>query len=121
MCGRQCDQSRLLDEEFEGKPFLVEGLVEQCDVGESLSQLLGLFAPSAEQGLHRGRRLLVCQHGSDLLQQAAVHVRFVGDGQASLRSTEALDAAGRGVEILESASHVGEQRAAGLGESDVPG
>jgi len=37
MCGRQCDQSRLLDKEFEGKPFLIEGLVEQCNVGESLS------------------------------------------------------------------------------------
>src|SRR6266481_9981379 len=108
MCGRQCDESRLLDEEFEGKPFLVEGLVEQCDVGESLSQLLRLFAPSAKQGLDRCGWMLVCQHVSDLLQQAAVHVRFVGDGQASLGSAEALDASGRGVEILESASHVWE-------------
>jgi len=65
--------------------------------------------------------MLVCQHVSDLLQQAAVHVRLVGDGQASLRSAEAPDASGRGVEILESASHVREQRAAGLGERDVPG
>jgi hypothetical protein len=61
MCGRQCDQSRLFDEEFEGKPFLIEGLVEQRDVGESLSQLLGLFAPAAEQGLDGGGRMLGCQ------------------------------------------------------------
>jgi len=80
-----------------------------------------LFAPSAEQGLDRGGRMLVCQQVSDLLQQAAIHIRFVGDGQASLMSSEALDAAGRGVEILESASHIREQRAAGLGERDVPG
>src|SRR6185369_9913091 len=109
--------SRLLNEEFEGKPSLVEGLIEQCNVGESLAQLLGLFAPSAEQGLDRDGRMLVCQHVSDLLQQAAIHVRFVGDGQASLRSADAPDAPGCSIDVLESASHVREQRAAGLGES----
>src|SRR5581483_11839135 len=74
-----------------------------------------------KQGLDRGRWLFACQRISDLLQEAAVHVRFVGDGQASLGSTEALGAFGRGVEILERASHVGKQRAAGPGERDVPG
>jgi hypothetical protein len=78
MCGRQCDQSRLLDKEFEGKSFVVEGLVEQCDVGKSLSQLLGLFAPAAKQGLDRGGRMLVCHRAEGLAE--------VEDGRRNART-----------------------------------